>query len=390
MRQTHVLLKKSAALILAAMITLSLTSCDSNGAAPESENAGISAQPPSDIVEMNSSAYIQRIEKELDTNLKVSADVLMPASSDCKEYQLKYRDFTPDELSNIFLKDDESGKNLSTYESGFEIVTENGANINTQKRGFTYTADSLRTDEIVGLFEHYYNPDSPAMTEELSFMPREDAIQKGIDIIQQLDIACTPRAGNIVALTNKQLSDLQSALMQDSRYKGFYDAGKSIEIKDWSDADDAYYITYYFVQDDIQLYEQDNEPSVSMAVEWFPGSIKAEMLITSKGIRYMKLDGALSFDGQPTSKKIISVDGAMDKLKDKYSQVILTEPYTVTKIYLEYLTIPEKDKKPLEAMQTLRPYWCFIIQVLEDDNGQIFEKAERFNAFAGADLSYGG
>jgi len=141
---------------------------------------------------------------------------------------------------------------------------------------------------------------------------------------------------------------------------------------------------------DIQLYEQDNEPSVSMAVEWFPGSIKAEMLITSKGIRYMKLDGALSFDGQPTSKKIISVDEAMDKLKDKYSQVILTEPYTVTKIYLEYLTIPEKDKKPLEAMQTLRPYWCFIIQVLEDDNGQIFEKAERFNAFTGADLSYGG
>lgn len=396
MQQKHFIIKKTAALILVASMTLSFTSCGrSNAVTPVSENTVASTQTPSGTAKANNVDSIQRIERDLDTNLKVNAEVTMPATEVCSEYPLKFKSFTSDELSTLLLKNDTSKKTVSVLEfdpEGFRLNTENGAEIIAQTGGVSFLAESRRTDEIVNLMDRYRlkYPDGPEMSAELSFMSREDATKKGVDIIQQLDIACTPKAECVVALTNKQLSDWQETALQDDFNKALVDAGKTAVVKDWSDADDGYYITYSFVQDDIPLFNFD-EPNIKLANDsGFPGTIFAEMLITSNGIRYFRIDGAVSFDGQSSSQKIISVDDALDKLKDKYSQVILTEPYTVTKIYLEYISIPEKDKKYLEAKQTLTPYWCFIIEIPVDDKGHTDKIAERFNAFTGADLTYGG
>lgn len=81
--------------------------------------------------------------------------------------------------------------------------------------------------------------------------------------------------------------------------------------------------------------------------------------------------------------KIISAENALNKIKQKYTDIITSEKQTIEQIWLEYVAIPQWDSKSSEG-QFWKLYWCFLKR---DEEGCLW--AERINAVTGGDLSYG-
>lgn len=338
----------------------------------------------------------QHIQKTLDTNLSVDADVSVPAAKEYSSYLTNIKSFSADDMSKLFLQQDTSKQTLSKVDydpNGLNIKTENGSQITSFMGSLTYSSNSDREAGIASLISSYavQYPESPAFTDPLTFASREDAIKEGAGILEKLDAGFLPSAKNVLALTHNQLSDWQTSLLQDPNYKTFVDAGKAKVIDDWSSDDDVYYIIYSFKQDDLQVFNQQIEPGISLAADSLPPrSMYAEMLISPKGIQYLNINGSLSIKGQAASNPIISSDAALEKVKEKYSQLILSTPYTITKAFVEYIPIPDSSELSANTKVTLTPYWCFVIKITKDDKGHTAEIAERFNAWTGADLKYGG
>lgn len=81
--------------------------------------------------------------------------------------------------------------------------------------------------------------------------------------------------------------------------------------------------------------------------------------------------------------KIISAENALNKIKQKYTDIITSEKQTIEQIWLEYVAIPQWDSKSSEG-QFWKLYWCFLKR---DEEGCLW--TERINAVTGGDLSYG-
>lgn len=369
-----------------------LNACTGNHAATQRNEAA----PPSTSLNTEAIMGTQHIQKTLDTNLSVDADVSVPAAKEYSSYLTNIKSFSADDMSKLFLQQDTSKQTLSKVDydpNGLNIKTENGSQITSFMGSLTYSSNSDREAGIASLISSYavQYPESPAFTDHLTFASREDAIKEGAGILEKLDAGFLPSAKNVLALTHNQLSDWQTSLLQDPDYKTFVDAGKAKVIDDWSGDDDVYYIIYSFKQDDLQVYNQQIEPGISLAADSLPPrSMYAEMLISPKGIQYLNINGSLSIKGQAASNPIISSDAALEKVKEKYSQLILSTPYTITKAFVEYIPIPDSSELSANTKITLTPYWCFVIKITTDDKGHTAEIAERFNAWTGADLKYGG
>ena len=85
------------------------------------------------------------------------------------------------------------------------------------------------------------------------------------------------------------------------------------------------------------------------------------------------------------SSDIITANIAADLYRQKYDLVIQPqeEDMRVSSIYLEYIPIVG------DMGTVLTPYWCFPIEV-NYPSGWIEVSSERFNAFTGEDITYGG
>lgn len=140
---------------------------------------------------------------------------------------------------------------------------------------------------------------------------------------------------------------------------------------------------YELTKDGLPIYSGINEPGISMAVETFwTAETRITMMLDKDGIHYIASKGG-SFDASPEAEAqtIISAEAALEAVKEIYVNTILSSQVTISRIWLEYVVVPDWEEK---EQYKLVPYWCVQI-----DSPSGNSSAERINAITGGNLSYG-
>ena len=273
---------------------------------------------------------------------------------------------------------------------GFTLVLENGAEISHANGILTYCSETENRDrEIADLLSSYGEAHSKEEVHVLSFMPPDEAVSKASALICALDVIGEPALDSVTGLSGAEIQAWQSELMTDENYSWWADIGKATVLDDLTSEDDAYYISFYFTYQSVPVFDQDREPGISSASDSFPSnSMKAEVLITPKGVRYFKVENTLSTQGEISeAQSLISVQEALEKLCEKQENTISFGTQLITRVWLENIPLRAENAVEGAGPFILKPYWCFGTVDAESDGGHIMN-ADRINAVTGKDLAY--
>ncbi len=380
--------KKMFALSVLMSAGILLTGCSGTAAEPsESTPTGGSTEAMQGSVGWVESKT-NHISEKLSDMLVIDAEVVLLKEQVYGVYTLTKQAFPKEDLDVFFGVSEAVVTVHPEWVGAYSAKTEEGGYFSTDPYGnFTYAKDEERDDYIVYLVESaYYNAGSCSFQKEeipdLSFLNSENAIQMGKERIKELTRQDSQVLA-VYALNREILTELEEGYKQTQKYQEDAQRGKETTVDDWSDADEMYYIEYELTKDGLPIYSGINEPGISMAVETFwTAETRITMLLDKDGIRYIACRGGI-FDASPEAEAqtIISAEAALEAVKEIYVNTILSSQVTISRIWLEYVVVPDWEEK---EQYKLVPYWCVQIDSLSGNSS-----AERINAITGGNLSYG-
>lgn len=364
--------------------------------------SGTAAEPSKSTLEESSTEVVQEsvesvgwaesgtnhIGEKLSDKLVIDAEVVLPKEQAYSVYALTKKAFPREDLDIFFGVSEAVITDHPEWTGAYSAKTKEGGYFSTDPEGnFTYAKDEERDNYIVYLVESaYYNAGSCSFQKEeipdLSFLNAEEAVQMGKEQIKEL----TGQDSEVLAayaLNQETLSELEKKYRQTQNYQEDAQRGKAATVDDWSDVDEIYYMEYELTKDGLPIYSGINEPGISMAVETFwTAETRITMLLDQDGIRYITGRGGI-FDASPEAEvqTIISEEVALEAVKGIYANTILSSQITISRIWLEYVVVPDWKEK---EQYKLVPYWCVKI-----DSPSGNSSAERINAITGGNLSYG-
>jgi|GEM_PF-6225417 len=388
-------MKKIICMFFMAAVLAALCACGKMQETPSNSGNQQAAQTPRG--DSGSQSISKHMTETLCDGFEIDADIPVPVSSALSTYQAKPFHISSDDAVSLLVKESEreieTNQKDSDDPNGFKLKLKNGIEIYHQSGRLLYWSETAdKDDEIFDLLFRYKEKHIEEETHILSFMSPQEAIKQGEDLIDKLDIIGESVVQTIVGLSSEDIMAWQSALLKDDNYKSWTDIGKTWIFEDLTDEDDAYLISFSFIYSDVHVFNQDIEPGVTSASDNFsPMSMKVDMLITAKGLRYFSLQNALNADGNTSeSQNLISSEQALQKLIGKYENTITFGTQCIIEVWLEYIPISDPNSHSIDAPVTLKPYWCFGMIDTELGREYGIVNAERINAITGDDFTYGG
>ena len=380
--------KKMFALSVLMSASILLTGCSGTAAEP---SEGTPTKGSTEAMQRSvggAESGTNHISEKLSDMLVIDAEVVLLKEQVYGVYTLTKQAFPKEDLDVFFGVSEAVVTVHPEWVGAYSAKTEEGGYFSTDPYGnFTYAKDEERDDYIVYLVESaYYNAGSCSFQKEeiqdLSFLDAEKAVQMGKEKIKEL----TGQYSEVLvaySLNKEILTELEEKYRQTQKYQEDAQTRKETTVDDWSDADEIYYMEYELTKDGLPIYSGINEPGISMAVETFwTAETRITMLLDKDGIRYIASRGGI-FDASPEAEAqtIISAEAALEAVKEIYVNTILSSQVTISRIWLEYVVVPDWEEK---EQYKLVPYWCVQI-----DSPSGNSSAERINAITGGNLSYG-
>lgn len=223
---------------------------------------------------------------------------------------------------------------------------------------------------------------------DLAFMPGEQAMQEVEAFFAELDLGVDLGEKKILALTEKDMSDIQDKMKNEEHYKSFYESGRFQE-RAFDTGDEMYYMKFTFSLDGLPVLGSE-DPEVEMiggvdsALIAFPA--EAMVLYSDSGICRVDMSGVPGKLREESEKQeIIGFDKIREGIIKKFGDVILTEDYNLSGIWLEYF--PRiKVGSPKREIEFI-PVWCCDFDVTNTEADFEVDYALRFNAFTGEEIS---
>lgn len=227
---------------------------------------------------------------------------------------------------------------------------------------------------------------------ELDFMPKQKAVEKAEDILKALNI--TPHMPpKVYALDYETLQQEQEMLLKDEGFKSFVDVGK-IKLKDkWAKEDECYYMIFKM---DFHGIPCDTTHYIIQSNGIIVDGGRIIIIYSKNGIELFNVNGTLYHqkDSKVNASKLISIEQALDSLKEKYASVILKDELKVTGISLIYepvlinCTINPKTGELSNKQMELVPAWIFNAEQNYSKTGKSYMKYStvRINAITGKEI----
>lgn len=331
----------------------------------------------------------QHLLQQLDDNVQVDAEVILPEKEAYSTYTLKMVDCDPDRLFAIFSPEGYGSYTLDDRRS-LRYFESSGKKLVVRDDSISYSAYNIDLGDNpmqdVDTLMYYYTQEHP-QTEphDLSFMTVAAMEQVCDDVFSQLGIAFEPKLERCVTLTGQEIMDFQNEL-----FGGSYDPEMGRTPTGLTSATDTCYLEFSFTYDGLPLLGSE-EPGVASAVSMMPTpSVTATIMINADGIQKCNVYYPCTIAAESQPQAVLTPDEAVAALKDKYSLEIHTSSEVFSNVWLEYIPIATEDSV------TLTPYWCFVSRSAwenSDETGGVnpeYGNAQRFNAITGKDLTYGG
>lgn len=334
-------------------------------------------------------ANTRHLFQQLDDNVQVDAEVILPEKEAYSTYTLKMVDCDPDRLFAIFSPegygsytiDDRSS--LCYFESSGKVLVVRNDSISYSAYNIDLGDNPMQD---VNTLMYYYTQEHP-QTEphDLSFMTVAAMEQVCDDVFSQLGIAFEPKLERCVTLTGQEIMDFQNEL-----FGGSYDPEMGRTPTGLTSATDTCYLEFSFTYDGLPLLGLE-EPGVASAVSMLPTpAATATVMINADGVQDCSVYYPCTIASESQPQTILSLDEAVAALKNKYNLEIHTSSEVFSNVWLEYIPIAVEDSV------TLTPYWCFVTRSKWENSDGIngwhpkYANAQRFNAITGKDLTYGG
>lgn len=109
--------------------------------------------------------------------------------------------------------------------------------------------------------------------------------------------------------------------------------------------------------------------------------MRVKIIMSDAGIQMFSMEGVLDkLTKNHNEAEIIGYEGIKKSLEKKFGDVILTDEYKVTNVWMEYFPLIKSDS--FEEVEVI-PVWCCDFEI----NGEVIDYTLRFNAFTGEEIS---
>ena len=357
-------------------LSLTLAGCTSSNNSNEINNTKkYNTEINSQDTEKTGSKEI--INKKIDENLYIDATLQMPETQ-LNEYNTKLKDFNlkdimaylyPDIKESDLVKDDAGGFN---YDDSY---------IGGEAGSMSYSKDD--DTSYLQLLCGYADEKKLAETKELQFESITEARAQVKELTDKMGIPGELGKENITAFNSADLNNIQSNMEQDSDYKDLLSAKKQQSMTFGTDTE-IYCFTYGIKIDGLQVYANDDPILQQTRDVLITQPVNIEVMISNRGIESVFVSGIMEEpDVCNANVDIIGEKGITEALNKRFGDVILTDEYKATNIWMEYFPLLQNDSF---TDIKLIPVWCLDFEV----NGNGAEAGGytiRINAITGDEIA---
>ncbi len=343
-----------------------------------------------DIQSHNPTRNSKKYQLSLTENLYVDAEVGMPKVGKANILKVSDTIFDDKKLCKVFFQS-KVYKNKKMGDGELFYVDDKKLSITEDKKIFDFsTSMKENTDAIV------FPTDSANIqrfsSRELDFMSKKKAIEIAADLVKSLGI--TPHMSpRVLSIDYKSLEKEQRRRLKEDGFQEYLKRGL-VKIKDHLSKDDEFYyilfpIDMYGIPCDISSYT-DNPSGIPV-----DGS-QIQIMISKNGIEHCQVNGIVYHEVgvKGNALPLISVDQAINSIKKKYENIILTDLATITNITLVYEPVLMKTTKDENSEQVLYkeielvPTWLFEIRQRPSSSrgDMVSESIVRINAINGEEI----
>lgn len=333
-------------------------------------------------IEENSITDQGDIQETITENLTVNTKIEIPGKS-FATYNTEYKNFDNEKIVELLWPESsEEEIQINEYDGGASEITFQDETVALGAGVMKYD----KNDEIKYLSSLASYAEENALLEKknLSFMKEEEAISNIEAFLSSLELGTSLGERETFALSKEDMLSIQNAMKSDEDYKSFYESGKFQE--QIFDADDEmYYIKYSFSLDGVPVFGE-GDPTVQMSggVEQplLADPMGATFLFSNSGICEIRLTGMVNqLNIEAENQEIIRFDGIKKALVKKFGDVILSDNYNLSNMWLEYF--PKRKEDSFDKVELI-PVWCCKFDINGDIN---VDYALRFNAITGEEIS---
>lgn len=299
-----------------------------------------------------------KVEKSISEWLNVNADVILPENfaGVVDRYEIVLADFDVEDIFEAFELDpgDFTSPNESTY-----FNDDFGINIGTTYFSF-HTASG---DELENL---YFGDEYRSSKNELTFESPEGAAEAVLNFITE-----KLKMNYNFAIEESFVIDLESEKLFNDAHRESIDLKTGEVVGDqtfFDDIDGAYCLKFVQIIDDISI-EPDTMEKNGI---WMPG-FTMKCIYSENGIEYLIMDAPISVTNKLGAVNVIDIDTVINKLTEKFDNMIMTTKYDVSSIRLEYKSTTD---------MRLIPVWKFTLW--DDEYG--FDYQVWFDAETGIEI----
>lgn len=315
------------------------------------------------------------IDEEIDVNLYVEAKFHMPEEQ-IFSYSSELKQFDYDKVQSIIWPD-VSANEITTDEFGMRYYGEssfggeNGFLIYRVKDDINYI-DTLCS---------YAKEKRMIPEKDLEFATIEKAKSEVEEFISKFDIGCEMGNPYIITVDSEDLTKVQEAIMKDEEYSDILNR-KKLGDNDFGNNTEVYYFEYSFMINNIQVFgHEDPMIQYSGDTPLLAQSMRVKIIMSDAGIQMFSMEGVLDkLTKNHNEAEIIGYEGIKKSLEKKFGDVILTDEYKVTNVWMEYFPLIKSDS--FEEVEVI-PVWCCDFEI----NGEVIDYTLRFNAFTGEEIS---
>ncbi|MEG2290664.1 MAG: hypothetical protein RR891_08125 [Clostridium sp.] len=334
------------------LITLLLTGCSL------SDNTNENMKNNTVIESENSST---NVSKELDKNLTIDAEAKVPDAENYNVLNVKYKEYNSEQVCDLLLKDDIIDTR-NEYGTGSDksiiIETKNNKVLSISKESLYFSLKDngysrLRFELDQFLFDdmkHKFPKD------ELISLNKKESIDKVRQIAKALNLHIDDEP-IVYSMDIDSLKAAENNFMTDEEAAEWEAMKPGTGKRNWTEDEEGYLIVFKSSSNNIPIYSRD---LVLSSDNSHLNRSELNAVVTKNGIASFEVSSMydlVSIDTENLS--CIDYSQALEVVKNKYKNIIITDPIKITNINLEY--IPRlKDKKLGEFKLT--PAWVFTTE----------------------------
>lgn len=315
------------------------------------------------------------IDEEIDDHLYVAAEFHMP-EEELSTYSSELKQFDYDKVQSVLWPSARADQ-VTVDEFGDRYYGDESFGV--ESGSLIYRANN--DGDYIETLCSYAKEKNMISKKNLKFASIEAATDEAEQWISKFGIGCELGEPFLVALNGKDLNKVQKAIMQDDDYKDILRA-KKLGNSHFDSRTEVYYFDYSFVIHHIHVFGHD-DPTVQYSGDnpLLAHNMRATMLISKAGIEMFSLEGVLDRLAEKSGKaEIIGYEGIREALEKKFGDVILTDEYKVTNIWMEYFPLIQADS--FNQVEVI-PVWCCDFEI----NGEAANYTLRFHAITGEEIS---